>query len=340
LFQRLYLFLIISGKNPMQINLVPILFVVAATTWITNAPAADELAVEGRERFSQAANRTFKGFDADQEQTWKRPFFFMQLADTQYGMFTGDKGFKQEVVLAQRAVEHINRLRPRFAIVCGDLTNATPEHARYRAQVAQFHHDFSKVDPQIPLVCVCGNHDIGNRPTPKSIASYQANFGDDYFSFWVGGVCNIVLNSSVLKDPSGAPEVLAAQQTWLDQQLQEAQAANAKHILLFQHHPLFLTQDDEPDQYFNIPGERRRPLLDRLKQAEVRAVFAGHYHRNAYGRAGAMEMITTGPVGRPLGKDPSGFRIVTVHETKIQHQYWGMDDVPEKVELTKSSDAP
>ncbi|EMI18375.1 calcineurin-like phosphoesterase domain-containing protein 1 [Rhodopirellula maiorica SM1] len=84
---------------------------------------------------------------------------------------------------------------------------------------------------------------------------------------------------------------------------------------------------------FNIPLERRTPLLQQLKQADVRAVFAGHYHRNAYGRAGAMEMITTGPVGRPLGKDPSGFRIVIVDEAKIQHQYWAMDDVPEKIIL-------
>ena len=155
-------------------------------------------------------------------------------------------------------------------IICGDLTNATPDHALYQAQVAQSHQDFSQVDAEIPLVCVCGNHDIRNRPTAASIASYQKNFGDDYFSFWVGGVCNIVLNSSVLKDPSGASAVLAAQQRWLEQQLRDAKSAMAKHMLLFQHHPLFLAEEVEPDQYFNIPMERRMPLLDQLKQADVR----------------------------------------------------------------------
>lgn len=317
----------------LQTCLTLILIFVSAISLVANVPAEDGLASERSARFAQAADRTFGMFDSEQEQEWQGPFFFMQLADTQYGMFTGDKGFEQEVALVQRTVEHINRLRPRFVIVCGDLTNATPNHPRYRAQVTQFYHDFSKVDADIPLVCVCGNHDLGNRPTAASIASYQANFGDDYFSFWVGGVCNVVLNSSVLKDPSGAPEVLAAQQTWLDQQLRDATLAKAKHIFVFQHHPLFLEQVDESDQYFNIPLERRTPLLDQLKQADVRAVFAGHYHRNAYGRAGTMEMITTGPVGRPLGNDPSGFRIVIVDETKIQHSYWAIDDVPEKVDL-------
>ncbi|WP_442509268.1 metallophosphoesterase [Novipirellula sp. SH528] len=320
----------------LKTYLTSMLIFFATMALMANVTVADEPASEVNTRFKQAANRTFKAFDPQQEQTWQRPFFFMQLADTQYGMFTGNKGFEQEVALVQQAVEHINRLRPRFVIVCGDLTNATPNQPRYETQVTQFHHDFSKVDAEIPLVCVCGNHDVGNRPTQESIASYQENFGDDYFSFWVGGVYNIVLNSSVLKDPSGAAEVLTAQQAWLDQQLQDAKIAKPKHILLFQHHPFFLEQEEEPDQYFNIPLERRTPLLQQLKQADVRAAFAGHYHRNAYGRAGAMEMITTGPVGRPLGRDPSGFRIVIVDETKIQHQYWAMDDVPEKINLPQT----
>ncbi len=304
------------------------------------ASGADKVPGEVPERFTQAADRTFKAFASKTEMTWQRPYFFVQLADTQYGMYTGNKGFEKEVAQIQQAIEHINRLRPRFVIVCGDLTNAEPIHARYQAQVSQYHQDFSNVDEDIPLVCVCGNHDIGNRPTPKSIASYKKNFGDDYFSFWTGGVCNIVLNSSVLKDPTGAPEVLAAQQTWLEQQLDQAKQSKAKHILIFQHHPLFLTKEDEPDQYFNIPLERRRPLLQQLKQADVRAIFAGHYHRNSYGRAGSMEMVTTGPVGRPLGKDPAGLRIVKIHETKIHHQYYGLDDVPMKINLTNTPVKP
>ncbi len=163
----------------MRTCLTSIVFFIAATTWVANTSAAEETFVEVNERFTQATNRTFKAFDPQHEQTWQRPFFFMQLADTQYGMFTGNKGFEQEVALAQQAVEHINRLRPRFVIVCGDLTNATPDHPRYQAQVAQYQQDFSQVDAEIPLVCVCGNHDIGNRPTPTSIASYRKNFGDD-----------------------------------------------------------------------------------------------------------------------------------------------------------------
>lgn len=280
-------------------------------------------------RFTLAKNRSFEGLDFEREGQWREPFFFLQLADTQYGMFTKDTGFEQEAELVAKAVDHINRLKPRFVIVCGDLTNATPTHARYSAQVGQFKADFSKVSDDIPLVCVCGNHDIGNRPNAATIASYVENYGDDYFGFWVGGVCNLVLNSSVIKDSADAPEVLERQTKWFQENLIDARKKKATHILVFQHHPWFLKTPDEPDEYFNLPLPRRTAALKLMQESGVRAIFAGHYHRNSYGKAGEIEMITTGPVGRPLGKDPSGFRVVKVFENRIEHEYYGMENVPE-----------
>lgn len=69
-----------------------------------------------------------------------------------------------------------------------------------------------------------------------------------------------------------------------------------------------------------------------LKEAGVRAVFAGHhYHRNAHGWSDGLEMITTGPVGKPLGDDPSGLRIVRVTNGDLDHAYFALDAVPERV---------
>jgi len=34
---------------------------------------------------------------------------------------------------------------------------------------------------------VCGNHDIGDSPTQESLQKYRSNFGEDFYSFWVGG---------------------------------------------------------------------------------------------------------------------------------------------------------
>lgn len=290
-------------------------------------------AQDGPRDMGRAHDHVYPGLDREHEGQWKGPFFFIQLADTQFGMFNMDQSWERETELFSRTVEHINRLKPRFAIVCGDLVNQGPGGKSNPEQVREFQRIAARVDPAIPLVCVCGNHDVGNRPTAATLASYRREFGDDWFTFWVGGVCNLVLNSSLYSDPTGAPAEQEKQDAWLRATLETARRDNPRHMLLFQHHSWFLERPDEPDQYFNIPRVRRDPALALLRQAGVRAVFAGHYHRNAWGKDGNMEMVTTGPVGKPLGKDPSGLRIVKVYEDRIEHAYYGLDEVPRSVNL-------
>ena len=55
----------------MQTYLTSILLLITVITWVPNESAADELPADVKERFTQAANRTFKAFDSRQEQTWQ-----------------------------------------------------------------------------------------------------------------------------------------------------------------------------------------------------------------------------------------------------------------------------
>ena len=64
-------------------------------------------------------------------------------------------------------------------------------------------------------VCVCGNHDVGNRPTKDTIENYKSTFGDDYFSFWYSGVHFIVLNSQLYEDCTLTKDLAIAQDEWL-----------------------------------------------------------------------------------------------------------------------------
>ena len=175
---------------------------------------------------------------------------------------------------------------------------------------------------------MAGNHDVGNDPTPESLAYYRRHFGPDYYSFREGDVYGIVLDSSLIGAPAKAEAAAAEQETWLRTELTKARSSGARHVVVFQHHSWFLEKADEPAQYFNVPLDPRKKYLDLLKSASVRYVFAGHYHRNAAGRDGDLEMITSGPVGRPLGSDPSGIRIVTVRETGLVHTYYGFGNIP------------
>ena len=86
-------------------------------------------------------------------------------------------------------------------------------------QEKSYMEEFAKIDPSIPLVCVCGNHDIGNTPTRDTVQDFRDKFGDDYFAFWAGGVRFLVLNSQYYEDASLVVDLKKAQDAWLDKEL-------------------------------------------------------------------------------------------------------------------------
>lgn len=255
------------------------------------------------------------------------PVFFIQMSDPQFGMFTANKDFAQETINFERAIDAANRLRPAFVVVNGDLTNAQGD----AAQIAEYRRIATRLDPSIPLYSVAGNHDVALPLSAASLAAYRQAYGPDRYTFERGGVYGIVLNSSLIKEPTGAPAETAAQEAWLRETLDAARRAGKPHIMIFQHHSWFLAAPNEPDQYFNLPTATRRTYLDLFQNAGVRHVWAGHYHRNAFGTDGALQMITTGPVGKPLGVDPSGIRIVVIDGERVSHRYYSLDSIPSRV---------
>ena len=52
-----------------------------------------------------------------------------------------------------------------------------------------------------------------------------------------------------------------------------------------------------------------------------------------FARPPALQMVTSGPVGYPLGDDPSGLRIVKVYDDRIEHEYFAFDALPDSVDL-------
>lgn len=249
--------------------------------------------------------------------------FFVQASDPQFGMYKKDADFKQETANWQFVVANVNRLHPAFLIVTGDLTNKGAD----ADQIAEYKRIDAKLDKSIHLYSVPGNHDVGNDPTPATLAAYRKNYGPDYYSFREGNIYGIVLDSSLFKAPALVKDEAAKQERWLEAELAKAKASGNLPVI-FQHIPFFLEKPDEPDQYFNIPMDTRKRVLDLLKRNGVRYVFAGHYHRNAYGKDGDLEMITTGPAGMPIGPDPSGFRIAEVKNNTIEQKYYGLGNIP------------
>jgi serine/threonine-protein phosphatase CPPED1 len=271
-------------------------------------------------------------------------FTFVIGADTQLGMRSGCRNWEYEMEYSLKAINFINLLSPSpaFVCMCGDLIDMEPslyQNSHFSPeeclqiqsqQFADFRRIWSKLKKSIPLLCLCGNHDVGNVPTPASIQRYSNEFGDDYYAFWcptsgdsgsgVGGTYCICLNTNLYSDNSMALALFERQHAWLEDCLKYARACEAHQIFLFGHHPWFLLHEDEteeeltgrnylpnrssgseaefiPDSYFHIPLSRRRDVMRLCRDYQVTACFAGHYHQNLLARSSwGMPMIVTAAI--------------------------------------------
>jgi 3',5'-cyclic AMP phosphodiesterase CpdA len=257
------------------------------------------------------------------------PFFFIQLSDPQFGMFTDNKNFAQETANFEFAVANINRLRPAFVVITGDLVNKVGDPA----QIKEFKRILAKVDPGIPVYNVAGNHDVGNAPTPEIVSAYTNLFGPDHYAFHYKDFVGIVLDSSLIQDPTNVVALVDEQERWLETELQSAQKEGAKHIAVFQHHSWFLNSPDETNQYFNLPLAAREKYLPLFHQYGVNYIFCGHYHRNLISHDGNIEVITTCATGKPVGGDKSGMQVVIVRDGGLEHHYYAFGEIPNQIVL-------
>ena len=270
------------------------------------------------------------GCGRDLASQWAGPFFFIQMADTQLGMATSNADMATELPLFEEAIRHANRLRPAFVVICGDLINLPMDEE----QTAAFHRIAGGLDPSIPLFLVSGNHDVGNEPTPESLRWYRDRFGADVYAFDFGGCRFLVLNSTVMHRPGHVADALTRQEAWLADELRTSAEREPTHLIVFQHHPLFIETPDEPDAYANIPQVRRQRYMDLFAEAGVTAVLAGHHHRCGGGNFGPVEMIITGSVTNAFDKVGPGLRIVRVYRDRLEHAFYPLAAMPASVELT------
>jgi len=255
-------------------------------------------------------------------------FRFVQIADTQLGFTAWGDDLSHEIANFERAVVHINQLRPAFVIISGDLINM-PVTA---TKLAEFDRLRALIDPAIPVHVQPGNHDLGNTPSADSLAAYRARYGRDYFSFDVRGTHFINLNSQIIFDPLALPEETKRQWDWLVADLEKARRIEPDHIVVFTHYPWFLedAEEDPPGDpldhknrgYFMIPLKTRRAYLQLLTEHGVRATFSGHYHGNVLGRSKGMEMVTSGPISKSVREGTTeGYRVVDVTPMEMTHRY-------------------
>ena len=248
-----------------------------------------------------------------------KPFFFIQMSDPQFGFLDANESIDKETILYERAVADINRLNPDFVVITGDFVHDHTDSTQW----AGFDRITGMIKRSIPVYMVPGNHEYPSNPAEEDFVNYKSIYGDDKFSVKHKKNLFIGINSCLLKTDS--PGLEKEQLEWLKSELESA--GDMRNIVVFTHYPFFVKDPDEPETYSNIGLEKRKKYLDLLKKYDVKAVFAGHFHKNSYGNYKGMDMITTSAVGKQLGNDLSGLRIVRVTKDSVISNYYSLDDL-------------
>lgn len=93
---------------------------------------------------------------------------------------------------------------------------------------------------------------------------YRHDYGQDYFSFWCGGILFLVINSQYYKDSSKVKGLAEEQDQWLTELLNKHKG---QRIIVFQHIPWFLNKVNENETYFNIQKDFRQQMLEKFNEA-------------------------------------------------------------------------
>lgn len=251
-------------------------------------------------------------------------FTFIQLTDTQMGFISGNQNCDEEIELYTKAVNFINKVKPKFVVITGDFVNNRTDPS----QIKSFKKITSSINKKIPVYLIPGNHDMGQKPTKGNVDFYFRHYKSDKFNFKYGNVQFIGINSSYIN--TGSEEEIA-QYNWLQESLSKNPISIRK--IVFSHHPFFIKNIDEKDSYSNIPQPKRTEYMHLFKKSGVVAVFAGHYHNNAEAFYQGIDMVTTSAVGKQLGNAKSGLRIIKVYRDSITHQYVELSNLPKQIQF-------
>ena len=207
-------------------------------------------------------------------------------ADFSFAVFGDHKGHDARFQPLLRDVNHDRQIA--FAVELGDLVRQGRRWF-YRRLLNQVEKNLS-----IPFLAVIGNHDLY-----RGSANYREFFGPTYYSFQIGEVDFIVLDTSArfLFDK--------AQHQWLETELQRSQDSKVRFV--FMHVPLFDPRE-RPEFVKCLSEKDGKDLLDLCKRYNVTHVFASHIHGYFSGAWEGVPYTVTGGAGAGLhGKDPQHF---------------------------------
>lgn len=185
----------------------------------------------------------------------------VQLCDTQLGM--GD--YDHDVETFKLAVKQINALAPDLVVICGDLVDDGSSDKAFS--------DFNAIKDKFTVPCypASGNHDVGNNPTPATLARYRKHIAKDYYTVDHKNYTFVIVNTQLWKAP--VPEETEKQDAWFASVLAEAKTNN-RPLIVAGHYPPFVNKPNEKEEHMNLPKPARAEFLKQCAENGVVTIMA------------------------------------------------------------------
>mmetsp|Transcript_6695 Transcript_6695/g.10199 ORF Transcript_6695/g.10199 Transcript_6695/m.10199 type:complete len:475 (+) Transcript_6695:90-1514(+) len=236
----------------------------------------------------------------------RRSFFFIQMADPQFGVINGYSDnaelamdWTKEKELFDLALTNAARLEPKFLLLSGDMQQFYPKNEGKKNgvlfdapstgmdQASDILVSISDILPSsIPVKFLPGNHDIDDDPNLATLEYYQSIWGDSYYSFWQDEVFFIVLNSQFYYDDSSLTDssIKSKQTEWFQSQLESIQEDTKvpKNVVVLTHIAPFGGSPDEGHGWGNWKLDDRSKILEMATSFDYWPTLwlCGHFHGN------------------------------------------------------------
>lgn len=231
-------------------------------------------------------------------------FYFVQITDTHLGI-------PENNARTKKVVEAINALP--MEIVCvvhtGDIYDRTSRgNEKKLARAADIFKDLIP-----PIYFVPGNNEIDLfNNTLESQKTYTSYFGPLISSAQYQGVSFVFAYTDPLRE-----SIPLKGFDPLKEINGELNKAEGKPVLLFHHgssvRDFYLNEFHDPWK-----DKIRKPWLTLVNQNNVKAVIAGHFHRDEFHWLGNVPLYVSGPVAEKFGRQAC-FRIYEYRDGRIEY---------------------
>jgi len=306
-----------------------------------------------------------RGLNPSQTPTFSKDATFALLADPQFGMYdskinngNGTK-YEEEYANFQLTLEKLQAMDPKldFALILGDMTNQMPlgstaGHANARAEGfpesrSLQAHDILKLMNQadFPIFVLPGNHDVGDDFNSTALATYEEDFGLDYYYFKTEDSVFMNLCSQYFrpKEFVSMPEKTDQQWAWIEQKFNDwSLDESVEKVFISSHNAVYFVSADEDELVTSWPVAARDQLLE-LMEIYLESVgkpvylFSGHTHegRDTNEFVKNMNAVTTTKVFNDDGKvsdldlaKHGGVRLAKLTAEGLDSQWFETDEIP------------